>query len=236
MSRNIKRIIPFVILIALIIVVYLSNVHHKFTLDWLRNEQQTFYAYVQDHPILSSLIFLGIYIASVCLVIPDSTILTLLGGLVFPLPLAIAYSVISETVGATFFFMIFQGIFGERLIKKEKPVLKKVRKKFSKYHVSYLLFLRLSHVIPFWTTNICAAYFRVNYRSFIWTCFVGVLPLSIIMADAGHSLSEVFAKSGPIHISDIFTIPIKIALLAIGLLALSPIVYKKIVERKKRKK
>ena len=233
MSLNIKRIIPFIILVTLIVIVYLTNVHHELTLEWLRTEQQSLFAYVQGHPILSPFIFLGIYILSVCLVIPDSTILTLLGGLVFPLPLAIAYSVIAETVGATLFFMIFQWVFGITFIKRERPILKKVRKNFRKHHVSYLLFLRLSHVIPFWTTNVCAAYFHINYRTFIWTTFVGVLPLSAIMAEAGHSLAAVFAKNGPLHIEDVFTTPIKIALFTLGLIALSPLVYKKITGRKK---
>lgn len=108
-----------------------------------------------------------------------------------------------------------------------------MRKKFTEHDISYLLFLRFSHVLPFWLTNVCAAYFKISFKTFVWTCFVGVIPLSVILADAGHSLSVLFAENRYLTITDIFTPEIKFALLALGLLALLPIVYQNIRHRKK---
>jgi len=225
--KKIKHFIPFLILIVLIAVVYFSNIHHEFTLDNLRHYQQKLLEFVQRHPFLSPLIFVSFYIISVCLIIPDSTILTLLGGLVFPLPLAVLYAVFSETVGATIFFAIFHGIFGESLIQRERPFLNKMRKNFVKHNVSYLLFLRLSHILPFWLTNVCAAYFKVRYRTFIWTTLVGVIPLSYLLAEAGHSLSKIFATERSVTLADVFTTPMKTTLFLLGILALFPILYKR---------
>jgi uncharacterized membrane protein YdjX (TVP38/TMEM64 family) len=94
------------------------------------------------------------------------------------------------------------------------------------------MFLRLSHVFPFWLTNVCAAYFDIRLRTFIWTCFVGVIPLSVILADAGRSLQMLFAKNRYLSISDIFTPEIKLAFIVAGLIALAPIIYQKIRGRK----
>ena len=235
MRKNIKRLIPFAILIVLIVLVYVTNLHQVFTLDWLREKERMLFNYVQNYPFLAPLIYIGFYIVSVCLIIPDSTILTLLGGLVFPLPLAISYAVISETVGAAIFFWIFQSTFGSTFLTKERPFIAKLRRGFRRNSKSYLLFLRLSHVVPFWITNVSAAYFKVNYWTFVWTTFVGVIPLSAILADAGNSLSELFMKDQTLKISDIFTTEIKITLLILGILALCPIVYKKFIQRKKWK-
>ncbi len=235
MSKNTKRLIPFAVLILLIVLVYLTNAHEKFTIDWLGSEQRHLVSYAQDHPVTSVLIYMGIYIFSVCLVIPDSTIMTLLGGLVFPLPLAIFYAVASETIGATIFFWIFQSAFCTPLLKRERPIVSRFRSGFHKNEVSYLLFLRISHVLPFWCTNIAAAYFRVNYWTFIWATFVGVIPLTAILSYAGNSLSVLFQQNTKLKLSDIFTPEIKVALLALGIIALCPIVYKKFMSRRKWK-
>lgn len=235
MPKKIRQLLPFAILVILIVIVYLTNIHHSLTLENIRNQEQRLHEYVHQHPFLSPLIFIGFYILSVCLVIPDSTILSLLGGLIFPLPLAIFYTVLSETVGATLFFSIFQNVFGKTIIQKERPFINRLRKGFRHHSESYLLFLRLSHIVPFWLTNFSAAYFRVPFWTFVWTTFVGVIPLSYILSDAGHSLSRLFQMPGPITIGDAFTTPMKIALLILGLMALLPIFYKKWIKRKKWK-
>lgn len=231
MHKNLKHLIPFIVLLVLILIVYVTNLHRELALNRIEQYQGHLLDYVHAHPFLSPLIFIAIYIVSVCLVIPDSTLLSLVGGLLFPLPLAIVYIVFAETVGGTIFFVILREVFKD--VKNERPFFKKMRKKFTEHDVSYLMFLRFSHVFPFWLTNVCAAYFKIGYRTFIWTCLVGVIPLSAILAYAGHSLSVLFAQNRYLTIADIFTPGIKFALLALGLVALLPIVYQNIRHRKK---
>lgn len=232
MSKNVKRLIPFAILIILILIVYLTNVHHVFSIEWLQKERATLTSYAKEHPFLSAIIYLGIYIASVALVIPDSTILTLLGGIIFPHPEALILAVLSETLGSTIFFAIFFTTFGAPIMQKEHIFISSLRNKFEKNRISYLLFLRISHVIPFWLTNIAAAYFRVKYWTFMWTTFVGVIPITFVIANAGHSLSKAFDENRIMSMSDIFTPQVKLALLILGILSLSPIVLKSYIHKK----
>lgn len=232
MHKNVRKFLPFALLIALIGLFYLTNLYHEFSLENLRKEQQTLLHFIQTHPISFHFLYVGFYILSVCLIIPDSSILTLLGGLVLPLPLAIFYSIFCETIGAFIFFIIFSNIFGTSLIERERPFLNKLRKGFQQNSASYLLFLRFSHLLPFWLINFTAAYFKVNYKTFLWTTFLGVVPLSIILANTGHSLSKTFAQNMPIHMKDIFTVEMKLSLLFLGILALVPIFYKKWIKKK----
>lgn len=230
MNHHIKKFLPFIILIFFIIIIYFTNVHQELTLDNLRNKQVLLKNFVKEHPLLSPLIFIGIYIVSVCLVIPDSTILTLLSGLVFPLPLAIIYCIFAETIGAIIFFAIFRSAFGNTPPQKQRPLLNKMRKKFRDHAANYMLFLRLSHILPFWTINISAAYFKVSYKTFGWTTLLGVLPLTYILAEAGHNLSKLFAKNIHLSMRDIFDTEIKILLFLMGLLSLLPITLKYIIK------
>jgi len=235
MNHHLKRLIPFAILVVLSIVVYLTNLHQELSLEKIQEHHDRLLTYVQSHPISSPLIFIAIYTLSVCLIIPDSTILSLLGGLIFPLPLAITYIIFSEVVGGTIFFAIVQVAFSGVGRKKESTFLKNMRHRFNQHQISYLLFLRFSHIIPFWLISGLAADFSVTYQTFIWTCLVGVIPLSAILATAGHSLHALFHQNQIVSVSDIFTTEMKIALFVLGLLALLPIVYQHFRERKKRK-
>ncbi|MBS0629672.1 MAG: VTT domain-containing protein [Verrucomicrobia bacterium] len=228
---NRKHLVPFVVLILLMLIVYVTDLHQELSLGRIREYQHKLVEFVQVHQIIAPVIFILFYVFSVCLILPDSTILSLVGGLVFPLPLAIIYIVVAETIGGTIFFAILYNVLEG--VKPKKPFLKKMRQKFQQHQISYLLFLRFSHVLPFWLTNVCAAYFKVSLRTFVWTCFVGVIPLSLILADAGHSLSVLFSENKFLTLTDIFTTEIKIALFVLGLLALAPIVYQN--WRKKRK-
>jgi len=235
MTKNAKRLLlPFAILIGLILFVYIANLHTIFSLNWLREEHMYVENFVHAHPVLSPLIYIGFYIFSVCLVIPDSTILAILGGFVFPLPLAILYAVIAEGVGSLIFYRIFYLVFRLPGLRINRPIFQKIQRELKKYPVSYMLFLRVSHVIPFWTTNIVAAYFRVKNWTFLWTTFLGVLPLAYVLASAGHSLKKEIAISEKLTIGDIFTLQVKLALLILGILILAPLIYRHVFRRKRK--
>lgn len=234
MSKNAKRLLPFAVLIILIVIVYVSNLHELFSLEWLQREHARIKFLVDQHPVISPLIYIGFYVISVCLVIPDSTILTLLGGFVFPLPLAIAYAVISETLGSLIFYLVFASVFKLPGLKLKRPLVEKIDMQLKKSPAVYLLFLRISHVIPFWSTNVIAAYFRIPAWTFTWTTFFGVIPLTYILAEAGYSLSEKFQVKHHVQIEDVFTLQVKLALLILGILMMTPLFYRKWLHRRKK--
>lgn len=232
MSKHAKRLLPFAVLIVMILIVYIADLHNVLSIDWLRQEHLHLKEDVAKHPFLSPLIYMGVYVLSVCLVIPDSTILTLLAGFVFPLPLALLYAVASELIGAVVFFQVFSSVFRLPGLRLDRPFVHKIKKEFRSHPIVYMLFLRVSHIIPFWMTNVVAAYFRVKLWNFTWTTFLGVIPLTYILADAGSSLSKLFAEKTELSVSDIFTVQVKLALIVTGVLFLIPLIYKRFFRRK----
>jgi uncharacterized membrane protein YdjX (TVP38/TMEM64 family) len=83
-------------------------------------------------------------------------------------------------------------------------------------------------MIPFWFTNVIAAYFRIPAWTFTWTTFLGVIPLTYILAEAGCSLAEKFQVKQDVKIEDIFTLQVKIALLILGVLIVFPLLFRKL--------
>lgn len=222
---NKKQLLPLGLLLFVILIVYLTNIHEELSLSKLREKHVALQGFLHAHPYLSPFLFIAIYSISVCL-IPDSTLLTLFAGMSFPWPLALLYCSSSETLGALLFFSITRGL-GQTLDKHEYLFLRRMRLSFKKNGASYLLFLRISHILPFWLINFSAAYFNVRLLTFIWTTFVGVLPLTYLLIRAGSDLEKAIALDAPFRISSLFTTQTKLALLLLGLTALCPILYKK---------
>ncbi len=191
--------------------------------------------FVGEHPVLSAVYFMAIYIVSVILIIPDSTLIILFGGFLFPLPLAVAYSCIAETIGGLLFFLAARLAFLETLGKKKKAELNGIQKKFRGNQAFYLLFLRFSHLIPFWIVNLGAGLLRVKTRTFIWTTLVGVIPFTFLVADSGVGLSKYFETHTHFTFEGIFTTEVKIGLIVLGCFALVPIIIKNWLDTRKKK-
>jgi uncharacterized membrane protein YdjX (TVP38/TMEM64 family) len=234
MNRRIVGIIPFAIILILILIFYLSGFYHQLNFDTIKSEHVRWKMFVSNHPWLSAFYFMGIYIISVMLIIPDSTILTLLGGFLFPLPLAVIYSCVAETIGATMFFLAARLAFVETLGKRKGYFMHAMQRKFQANQAYYLLFLRLSHLLPFWLINLSAGIFHVRTSIFIWTTFVGVVPLTFFIAESGASLSKYFETHTHFTLKGVFTPELKIALIALGCIVLLPVVYKKFIKSKKK--
>jgi uncharacterized membrane protein YdjX (TVP38/TMEM64 family) len=135
---------------------------------------------------------------------------------------------LSETVGALCFFFIVRYIFKEYFKKKEAKILHgDLSKGFKEHEIYYLLFLRFSHLLPFWLINVIGALFKTNPMRFIWTTFIGTLPLSFILTQAGRDLKKALISNESFSLQSIWDRPTELALVGIGLLALLPIVLKK---------
>jgi uncharacterized membrane protein YdjX (TVP38/TMEM64 family) len=234
MSRKVVAIIPIILIFIIILFFYLSNTYDLFSFEKIQQEHAKWQEFVHWHPLLSAIYFLGIYIVSVILVLPDSTILTLIAGFLFPMPLALCYCSFAETVGATVFFLASRSA-SQILGSKQIHHLKRMEQKIQNDEAYYLLFLRFSHLVPFWTINLAAGIFSVSLKTFVWTTLIGVLPLNYFLIESGATLSKYFATHTAFTFKDVFTTQLKIALIIFACFALLPIAYKHLKSRIKKK-
>lgn len=218
MKKRLLSSFPLFIILAAMLYVYLSGVYKDFSFANIQLKHAEWKYYIHAHPFLSAFYYILIYVVSVCLIIPDSIFLSVLGGFLFPLPLAIVYIVFSETIGATLFFMA-----ADAALTHDNHYLANLQRKVQKRQVYYLLFFRFSHLLPYWVINVASALFSIRRWTFIWTTCVGVLPLAIVLSQGGSGLSRYFEQHTHFSITDIFTTQIKIMLIGLGLLALLPL-------------
>lgn len=228
MNKYIKRFSPVAIIIIGMAIVYFTGVYRYLSFQSLKDNHQILQGFVVKYPITVSFCFILSYVVFTALSIPGAIFLSLLGGYLFPEPLSAIYVIFAATCGATLVFFAARTALGDALRKKAGPLLKKMESGFHKNAVNYLLFLRLVPLFPFWAINLAAAFFGVSLRTFIWTTLVGITPGACFYTLVGSGLAEVFKSGNSLSIDSIFNIKIKIALVLLGVLALIPVLIKKI--------
>jgi uncharacterized membrane protein YdjX (TVP38/TMEM64 family) len=186
----------------------------------------------EQYPFFSALLFIGSFALSICLIIPNTILLGILAGFLFPLPLAMLYISLGETLGSYLFYEAVRLAFVPALHKNKKSLIWKLEKQIHSDQVSYLLFFRFSHFIPFFLLNSAAACFKIRRWTFIWTTYVGILPISYLLAEGGSGLDAFFQKNSHFSMGAIFNDQVKLALLCLGVLALLPLLWK-IFKKKK---
>jgi uncharacterized membrane protein YdjX (TVP38/TMEM64 family) len=140
--------------------------------------------------------------------------------------------VVSATLGATIVFLAARTSLGAALAAKAGPFLKKTERGFRENALSYLLVLRLVPLFPFWLVNIVPALFGVPLRTYVIGTFLGIIPGSVVYTLLGSNLGAVLDAGGRPQLGIIFEPRMLLALLGLAILALVPVLYKKLQARK----
>ncbi len=242
------RFLPLGIIILALAGVWFSGVTHFLTFEYLLNSRARLAEFIQNNLILSLVSYAAIYIAAVALSVPGALILTIAGGFLFGGWLGGSITAVSATIGASVLFVVARTALGELLASRAGPWLERLRGGFREDEASYMLFLRLVPVFPFWLVNLAPAFLGVRFGTFVWTTFVGVLPGTFAYSLAGAGIDSVGAAQQKIYQAcvaaggegcslsispyQLVTRELVLAFAAIGLAALIPVVVKKWRARK----
>ncbi len=157
------------------------------------------------------------------------------GGFLFGTVPAAAYAVVGATLGATILFLAARTAFADILRRKAKgPLFRRMQAGFQDDAFSYLLTLRLIPLFPFWLVNLVPALLGMRLRAYVLGTFLGIIPGSLVFAHVGAGLGAVFDRGESPDLGIIFEPRILSAIVALAVLALLPVVYKRYKARKGR--
>jgi uncharacterized membrane protein YdjX (TVP38/TMEM64 family) len=222
-GRSMARYIPIVLIAAAFTAIFVLDLQHYFTLDALREHRQTLAAIVDDYGMITLVGFALLYAVMVVVVPPSGTAMTLGGGFLFGTVLAGSAIVVGATLGATLLFLATRTAFGDVLRDRAGPAVAKMEAGFQKNAVSYMLFLRLVPVFPFFVVNIVPALLGVPLRVFVATTAIGIIPGTFIFASLGAGLGSIIDEQEP-NLGLIFEPQYLLPILGLAFLALLPIV------------
>ena len=186
-----RRLTPLIGLILLAGLVISQGWHHYLTLEQLAANREVLRELIAANLPLALLGFIGIYIVVVALSLPGGALLTVTSGFMFGWLAGGLASVIGATIGATIIFLIAKTSLGEPFAARAGPWLAKLRGGFQENALSYMLFLRLVPVFPFWLVNLAPALLGVPLSTYLIGTAAGIVPGTFAFAFAGVGLDSV---------------------------------------------
>lgn len=229
---QIKRFIPLLLILFALGLIISTGLHHYLTFESLKAHRSVLLEWTASHRLFATLSFMVVYILAVAISIPGAAFLTLAGGFMFGPVIGSILVVISATLGATVLFFAVKSSFGELLAAKATGWVDRLRRGFQNNAFSYLLFLRLVPLFPFWVVNIVPALLDVKARTFIIATFFGIIPGSVVYVFVGNGLGHLFETNQSPNLSIILDPVIFYPLLALAGLSLVPVIYQKYFKKK----
>jgi uncharacterized membrane protein YdjX (TVP38/TMEM64 family) len=129
--------------------------------------------------------------------VPVGIWLTVLAGFLFGTWLGTAVVNVTSTLGAISAFLSARYVFAGaiRRAAKTRPHLGRwlsaIDTGLNEHGVYYVMLLRLVPVIPFFAVNLGLGLTSVRLRDYWWATQLGMLPVSLVAANAGASLAEI---------------------------------------------
>ena len=238
------RLAPLVAIVLLALAAYAAVGRGAISLEALVRHRAAIDGFVVAHRLLAVGLYVLLYIFVVALSLPGATFLTVAGGFLFGLAVGAPAAVIGATLGATVIFLVARTALGEPLLKRAGPRAVKLAEGFREDAFHYLLFLRLVPAFPFFLVNLVPAFAGVRLAPFVAATALGVIPGAVAFAFAGTGLDSVIAAQknayeaclasgrGDCHLvfdaKDMLTPQLIGALVALGALALVPVVVKRL--------
>ena len=198
------------------------------TFDALRENRETLLHWTSDNRVLAITLFIIVYVAVVAFSLPGAIWMTLGGGFLFGTALSIAVVVFAATLGAVAIFLIARYALADYFRAKMGSAGDRIEAGFRENALSYLLFLRLIPLFPFWLVNLVPAFVGVSLRTYAIGTFVGIIPGSAVFCSVGNGLGVVFDAGGTPDLGIIFQPKILGPIFALAIMSLLPVIYRRI--------
>jgi uncharacterized membrane protein YdjX (TVP38/TMEM64 family) len=238
---------PLVAIILLMALVFAMGWQRYLTFQAIGTNYDMLKAFISANLVAALLIYIVVYVAVVALSLPGGLVMTVTGGLLFGWLVGALATVVGATAGATIIFLVAKSSLGEALAAKAGLWLDRLREGFKENALSYLLFLRLVPVFPFWLVNLAPALLGVPLQTYVIGTAIGIIPGTIAFSVAGAGLGSVVEAQNKIYAaclakqpddleaacpytidtSALVTKELLAAFALLGLVALIPVIYKR---------
>lgn len=225
------RLWPVYVIAAGLIAAWQFGLFRYLSLETLQSQNAALQAFVSEHLLLAIIGYIAIYALATLFMLPGALWITISGGLVFGLVGGSLATIAGATFGASLLFAAAKTSVGKALRERTGGFIRKMEKGFNENAISYMFALRLLPIVPFPVANIAPALLGAKYREFALTTALGIIPGVVAYTWIGASLGATFDAGETSSLFDAVKnfVP---AFVALGLVALLPVAYRKIAGRK----
>ena len=221
--KRLRAFLPLLILIGIGIALLSTGVLNRFRPETLASEQALLQAQIAAQPIRAGLLHVGITTLAIATGVPGVLVVILAGGMLFGIAWGTLLSTTGATLGALILFLASRHAFASAGRATAPALVEKLRDGYLAHPVSYTCFLRLVPFFPFGGVTVALAWLRCPLWLFLAATAGGGALMVGIETVLGASLAKNIGANHAVNLS-LFSDPWVIGpLLAMGLLALTPV-------------
>lgn len=220
MKKYWKKISLLLLMMAVIVFV-LFTLGDLLTFEALKKNSAELARYVQDHYVVSFLVFAAAFL-STAFFVPGALILTISSGYFFGAVQGALYASLFSTAGATLAFLASRYLIGTWVQTHYKKQLKRFNEEIASHGSNYLFVLRVIPVMPAFLINYLSGLTRILTVRYIIVSFLGIVPGAVVYAMAGRQLATIESPE------DILSVNVLIGFSLLALFALMPVIYKRL--------
>lgn len=222
------RLVPLAVLAVGLVVFFAIGLDSFLSFEALRENRELLTNFVAGKLAVAALIYVLAYILVVAFSLPAGAVLSLAGGFLFGTVTGSILTVIGATIGATLLFLAAKTAFADVLRAKAGAAAERMGKGFQANAFSYLLFLRLIPLFPFWLVNLVPALLNVRLAIYVIATFIGIIPGTVVFVSVGNGLGAVLDSGQDPDLGIIFQPEILWPLIGLAVLSLVPVLYKRL--------
>jgi len=221
------KILLLLVFAVLVVLFFAFGLQKYVTFAYLKSRQMDLENFYAAHRLMTILVYMAGYILVTALSLPGATVMTLAGGAIFGLWLALLLVSFASTIGATLAFLTARFLLKDYVQKKFGDRLKVVNEGVEKDGAFYLFTLRLVPVFPFFLINLTMGLTPIRTGVFYIVSQVGMLAGTFVYVNAGTQLALIDSPKGILSPGLIFSF---------ALLGIFPLVARKMIAMIKARK
>jgi uncharacterized membrane protein YdjX (TVP38/TMEM64 family) len=199
---------------------YFLDLGDSLNLEWLKENQDPLEAFYKANGLTVMAGFVALFLVIGLFLLPGATLLSVFSGAVFGLPLGPLLVSFGSTLGAVLAFFVARYILRDWVEERFGERLHPIHEGLCENDINYILVLRLVPLFPFFLVNIAMGVSPISWKVFMLGTLLGKLPATWIYANAGSHLTSLRS------LSDITSPEVLGALTLLGLLAITPVIFK----------
>src|SRR3954468_5189220 len=195
MGSGKARLFVLVLIAIALAAFFASGAHRYFTFENIKAQQATLQGWYRAHPAQTVGGFFLLYVAVTSLSIPGAAVLMLVAGAIFGLGLGALVVSFGAALGATIAFLISRFVLRDWVRGRYAAALERIDRGVQKEGALYLFTLRLIPAVPYFLINLLMGLTAMRARTFYWVSQLGMLPGTLVYANAGTQLAAIDSPS-----------------------------------------
>ncbi|WP_083499399.1 TVP38/TMEM64 family protein [Thioalkalivibrio nitratireducens] len=188
-------------------------------LGWTADSQAALRLWVEVWPLAAAVTYVLVVTVGKVTPFPGGFLLMFSGGFLFGPGLGSVLSALGSAFSAVMIAALGRRLFQEPIHRRWGARLASVTPGVTANGFHFILAARLFPLVPAWAVNIVPVIFPIPLNRVLLATFLGLLPLSFVVATLGHQVSSI-AAAGEFALSDVLTPQLLLALATLAALAL----------------